>query len=60
MELTMKVNEQVLDCVKVYVPMCGDERYLAWLKKELQRRHQQTLLAMQSEPVYFLSQRVNC
>lgn len=59
MVLTMKANEQVLDSVKVYVPMCEDENYLAWLKKELQRRHYQTLLAVKSEPVFFLSKHVN-
>lgn len=59
MDLTMKVNEQVLDSIKVYAPMCGDERYLIWLTKELQQRHRQTILAARSEPVILLSKLVN-
>ena len=51
----MKVNEQVLDSVKVYVPMYEDERYLAWMKRELQLKHQHKLLTEQSAPVFFLA-----
>jgi hypothetical protein len=54
MEMTMKVNGNVLDSIKVYVPMCEDERYLAWLKKELRRKHQHMFSNGQAEPLFFL------
>jgi hypothetical protein len=55
MELTMKVKGQVVDIIKVYVPMCGDERYLAWLKKELRQKHRHIFLNETSEPLFFLN-----
>lgn len=55
MELTMKVNGQVLDSIKVYVPMSEDEQYLTWLKKELRRKHQHILTNEKEEPLFLLN-----
>jgi hypothetical protein len=54
MEMTMKVNGNVLNSIRVYVPMSKDERYLAWLKNELRLMHQHMLFNEQAEPIFSL------
>jgi hypothetical protein len=53
MELKMKLNDRVLDSIKVHIPMCDNELYLTWLKHELRCKHQH-LLQMGTEPFFYL------
>ena len=54
MEMTMHINGQLVDSIKVHVDTHDNERYLNWLKEGLRLKHQYLLNAMQTEPSFYL------
>jgi hypothetical protein len=54
MEMKMSIDGRELDSIKVHLAAQSDERYVAWLKQELRRKHCQLLSELGAEPLFYL------